>query len=138
MYVIGNVDGGVRRLPVRWMAPEALRDRAFTSKSDVWSYAIVLWEIGTLGAFPYYDIEDDQLLRHVLRDEGRLERPDNVSPGLYDLMRSCWSSRAENRPNFGQIVRRLQALDEPPKFFSATSNPCYSLLPTTPIENCEH
>ncbi|XP_043289633.1 tyrosine-protein kinase receptor torso-like [Venturia canescens] len=135
VYVIGKGEGGVRRLPVRWMAPEALRDREFTSRSDVWSFAVVLWEIGTLGAFPYSEIQDDQLLRHVLRDEGRLERPASVSAEFYDLMRSCWSSSPKNRPSFAQIVQRLLHLDEPSNYFTAT-NPCYSLLPTvTPMDS---
>lgn len=129
VYIIGNGEGGVRRLPVRWMAPEALRDREFTSRSDVWSFAVVLWEIGTLGAFPYSEIQDEHLLRHVLCDEGRLERPENVTAEFYDLMLSCWSSSPKNRPSFAQIVQRLIYLDVPANFLTAT-NPCYSLLST--------
>lgn len=36
-------------MPIRWMAIEALRQNVYTSKSDVWAFAVVLWEIGTLG-----------------------------------------------------------------------------------------
>ena len=43
-------------LPIRWMAPESIRDGKFTSPSDVWSYGIVLWEIATLADFPYDEI----------------------------------------------------------------------------------
>uniref|UniRef100_A0A914XU71 receptor protein-tyrosine kinase n=1 Tax=Panagrolaimus superbus TaxID=310955 RepID=A0A914XU71_9BILA len=51
---------GCRLLPIRWLAPENLKDGKFTVKSDVWSYGIVLYEMVTLGQQPYAGLRNDQ------------------------------------------------------------------------------
>lgn len=48
-------------LPVRWMAPESLKDGVFTIFSDVWSYGVVLWEMVTLASQPYQGLSNDQV-----------------------------------------------------------------------------
>ena len=61
-------------MPVRWMSPESLKDGVFNSRSDVWSYGIVLWEIATLSEQPYQGKQHDQVTRYVI-DGGYMERP---------------------------------------------------------------
>ncbi|CAK9826925.1 Tyrosine-protein kinase receptor torso [Anthophora retusa] len=128
VYVIKETDEKVRRLPIRWMSPEALYNRAFSSKSDVWSYGVVLWEISTLGGFPYPNVENDRLLSYIVHENGRLEQPDGVPSNIYELMCSCWTTEPENRPNFTQLLTNLRTLDAS---FNDTirtiSNPCYAL-----------
>ncbi|VCW79055.1 unnamed protein product [Gulo gulo] len=64
--------GGKGLLPVRWMAPESLKDGIFTTHSDVWSFGVVLWEIVTLAEQPYQGLSNEQVLKFVM-DGGVLE-----------------------------------------------------------------
>lgn len=112
IYVINNTVGTVRRLPMRWMSPEAVYHRLSSSKSDVWSFAIVLWEIGTLGSFPYPNIPDNELFRYLTEDNPRLDCPDAISHDIYKIMCSCWNMVPQDRPSFAQLVLDLQMLRE--------------------------
>ncbi|XP_078041812.1 uncharacterized protein LOC144472516 [Augochlora pura] len=128
IYVIKSCKGKTLHLPIRWMSPEALRDRLFSSKSDVWSFGVVLWEIYTYGAFPYSNIQDDRLLRYIVQENGRLEQPDDISYDIYNVMRSCWITEPENRPNFMQLLLKLHNLTNSCIISErSASNPCYAL-----------
>ncbi|XP_066289234.1 uncharacterized protein [Branchiostoma lanceolatum] len=87
-------------LPWRWMAPECLRyDDEFSSKSDVWSFGIVLWEMATLGATPYpYITSQHKLLRYLIRNQERMAQPSRCSDAVYQVMLSCWQESPNNRP----------------------------------------
>ncbi|KAG5334573.1 FES kinase, partial [Acromyrmex charruanus] len=128
IYVINNMAGKVRQLPIRWMSPEAICNHAFSFKSDVWSFGVVLWEIGTLGSFPYASIQDNQLLRYLTQDKCRLTCPNMVSHNIYKVMCSCWNIIPQDRPSFAQLVLDLQILKKSLHSMHDASNPCYSLL----------
>ncbi|XP_026673736.1 mast/stem cell growth factor receptor Kit-like [Ceratina calcarata] len=136
IYVIKSTEGKVRRLPIRWMSPEALYDRTFSSKSDVWSFGVVLWEMSTLGGFPYSNVQDDRLLRYVIHENGRLERPDDVPTNVYELMDSCWAKEPEDRPTFAQLHSEIQSLIVTPSLedtLTTVSNPCYAFSDSNKI-----
>ena len=63
-------------LPVRWMSPESLWDGLFTTKSDIWSYGVLLYEIVTFGSFPYQGLSNNQVIEYV-KNENRLILPGN-------------------------------------------------------------
>ncbi|PNF43435.1 hypothetical protein B7P43_G12542 [Cryptotermes secundus] len=98
-----------KKVPLRWLSLEAMRDNLYSSKSDVWAFAIVLWEIGTLGGFPYPTVSDMDLLNFLLEGK-RLEKPDNCSDELYALMLHCWSHSADMRPSFAELVSHLDSV----------------------------
>nr|CAI5859006.1 unnamed protein product [Callosobruchus analis] len=105
-------------LPVRWMAPESLKDGVFTSSSDVWSYGVVLWEMATLASQPYQGLSNDQVLRYVI-DGGVMERPENCPDKLYTLMRYCWQHKPTARPTFLKLCQLL--LDDATPQFAQVS-----------------
>lgn len=93
------------RLPVRWMAPESLKDNLYTSASDVWSYGIVVWEMVTFASYPYQGMSNEEVIRRVVSGH-RMDRPDNCPDKLYKIIESCWKKDFE-RPTFIEIVEVL-------------------------------
>lgn len=99
--------GGKGLLPVRWMAPESLKDGVFTANSDVWSFGVVLWEISSLAEQPYQGLSNEQVLKFVM-DGGCLERPENCAERLHNLMQMCWQYNPKMRPSFTEIIEMLK------------------------------
>lgn len=97
------------RLPIRWMAPESIIDNIYTSKSDVWSFGVLLWEIVTLGMTPYPGIEVKEIPK-MLKEGKRLEKPDHCKRELYMLMCYCWESSPKDRVDFHEIKMKLEYL----------------------------
>lgn len=63
-------------LPIKWMAIESIRDRIFSTQSDVWSFGIVLWEFFSLARTPYPGMEADERLFTKLTEGYRMEAPE--------------------------------------------------------------
>lgn len=105
-YYKKKTDG---RLPVKWMAPEALFDRVYTTQSDVWSYGVLLWEIMTLGGTPYPSVPVEKLFQ-LLKDGHRMEKPQGCSPEVYAVMKECWNQSPYQRPTFTELVEGLDRI----------------------------
>uniref|UniRef100_A0A8D3C1B7 Tyrosine-protein kinase receptor n=1 Tax=Scophthalmus maximus TaxID=52904 RepID=A0A8D3C1B7_SCOMX len=99
--------GGKGLLPVRWMAPESLKDGVFTPHSDCWSFGVVLWEISTLAEQPYQGLSNEQVLKFVM-DGGYLDRPENCPERMHSLMQMCWQYNPKMRPMFYEIIEMLR------------------------------
>ncbi|XP_043242670.1 discoidin domain-containing receptor 2-like [Amphibalanus amphitrite] len=108
------------RLPVRWIAWEALFMGQQSSASDVWSFAVTLWEIMTFAREqPFENFSDESVISNLAlfynNDGGRL--PEYLPPPLtcgqevYDLMLECWRRDHAERPRFRQILLFLQRLN---------------------------
>lgn len=97
------------RLPIRWMAPESLYDNIFTTKTDVWSFGILMWEIVTLGSTPYPGLAAAEVMRRV-RDGYRLEKPEHCKREMYNIMYYCWDPDPNERPSFSELTCLLDKL----------------------------
>ncbi|XP_022106353.1 vascular endothelial growth factor receptor 3-like [Acanthaster planci] len=96
-------------VPFRWMALECLCHNTYTTKSDVWSFGVLLWELVTLGAQPYTDMSLETMVVYLLGGF-RLPRPLHCGKEVYNLMSSCWNIEPEMRPDFTDLHQRLGCL----------------------------
>lgn len=99
-------------LPVKWTAIESIMDRVFTTKSDVWSYGVLLWEIFSLGGNPYPGVAIDESFYKRLKNGYRMEKPDYAPDDVYEIMQSCWQGEPKERPDFSTLVTRVGDLLE--------------------------
>lgn len=98
--------GNKGEMPIRWMAPESLGEGIFTSQSDVWSYGVVIWEMMTLGAQPYSDKSNNEVMAHVL-DGNILVLPIFCPDVLSGIVKLCWNWTASQRPKFLKVIETL-------------------------------
>ncbi|KAK5864263.1 hypothetical protein PBY51_001218 [Eleginops maclovinus] len=104
----GKDPGGAGGAPLKWQAPERVLMQLSIDRSDVWSFGILLYELITLGAPPYPDLEPQEVLQK-LQGSYRMKRPKNCGGTLYDLMKYCWMWSFKDRPAFSAILKLLRA-----------------------------
>ncbi|OXB61148.1 hypothetical protein ASZ78_008432 [Callipepla squamata] len=105
--------GGRAMLPVKWMPPEAFLEGIFTSKTDTWSFGVLLWEIFSLGYMPYPCKTNQEVLEFVTSG-GRMDPPKNCPGPVYRIMTQCWQHSPEYRPNFSTILERIKYCTQDP------------------------
>ncbi|XP_039490561.1 tyrosine-protein kinase Fer isoform X4 [Drosophila santomea] len=103
------VSDGMKQIPVKWTAPEALNFGKYTSLCDVWSYGILMWEIFSKGDTPYSGMTNSRARERI--DTGyRMPTPKSTPEEMYRLMLQCWAADAESRPHFDEIYNVVDAL----------------------------
>ncbi|KAL6117421.1 flt1 [Pungitius sinensis] len=98
---------GDARLPLKWMAPEAIFDKIYTTQSDVWSFGVLIWEIFSLGASPYPGVQIDEEFCCRLKEGTRMRAPEYSSSEIYQTMLDCWQGEPQERPTFTELVEQL-------------------------------
>uniref|UniRef100_A0A8C4Q164 receptor protein-tyrosine kinase n=1 Tax=Eptatretus burgeri TaxID=7764 RepID=A0A8C4Q164_EPTBU len=121
------------RLPVRWMAIESLNYSVYTTKSDVWSFGVLLWEIVSLGGTPYCGMTCAELYEKLPQGY-RMEKPLNCDDEVYELMRQCWRDRPNDRPTFAQICVSLNRMLEARKDLKSAAHLHLTVSPISTTE----
>ncbi|XP_029437607.1 tyrosine-protein kinase Fer-like [Rhinatrema bivittatum] len=101
---------GIKHIPIKWTAPEALKYGRYSTESDVWSYGILLWEMFSYGATPYTGMSNQQTLSQVERGF-RMKAPKNCPPEVYEIMLMCWDVNPSHRPKFSKILHEVVKLN---------------------------
>ncbi|XP_072535595.1 focal adhesion kinase 1 isoform X3 [Salminus brasiliensis] len=97
------------KLPIKWMAPESINFRRFTSSSDVWMFGVCMWEILMYGVKPFQGVKNNDVIGRIENGE-RLAMPPNCPPTLYSLMTKCWAYDPSKRPRFNELKAQLSTI----------------------------
>ncbi|XP_034933566.1 tyrosine-protein kinase transmembrane receptor Ror2 [Chelonus insularis] len=93
-------------IPVRWMPLESILYNKYTIESDVWAFAVCLWEIFSFALQPYYGMTHEEVVKYI-KEGNVLSCPDNTPPAIYGLMKICWNKKPSDRPSFRTIYQTL-------------------------------
>ncbi|XP_016403861.1 tyrosine-protein kinase SYK-like isoform X2 [Sinocyclocheilus rhinocerous] len=98
---------GHGKWPLKWYAPECMNYFKFSSKSDVWSFGVLMWEAYSYGQKPYKGMKGNEVIQMIESGE-RMSAPADCPPEMYDLMRKCWTYKLDERPGFSVVEPRLR------------------------------
>ncbi|XP_071811633.1 uncharacterized protein [Apostichopus japonicus] len=98
-----------KKRPVKWYSPEANFDGVCSTKGDVWSFGIVLWEIYTLGGIPYAGMPAVEVVNRT-KAGYRMPQPEGCPMDIYKVMAECWQESPQHRPNFSEIEYALEVI----------------------------
>ncbi|XP_070176978.1 tyrosine-protein kinase Abl-like [Littorina saxatilis] len=99
------------KFPIKWTAPEGLAFNRFSTRSDVWAFGVLLWELATYGMSPYPGVDLTEVY-HLLERGYRMERPQGTPADVYILMLKCWQWDPKDRPTFKEIHYLLENMFE--------------------------
>ncbi|XP_077324528.1 tyrosine-protein kinase ITK/TSK [Lithobates pipiens] len=99
------------KFPVKWSAPEVFQYGNYSSKSDVWAYGVLVWEIFSEGKVPFEHLSNSDAVKEISSGL-RLFKPKLATERVYQLMHSCWKEKAEMRPCFSHLMREITDLAE--------------------------
>ncbi|XP_061565492.1 tyrosine-protein kinase TXK isoform X1 [Cololabis saira] len=114
-YVLDNqyTSSSGAKFPVKWSPPEVLHYSKYTSKADVWSFGVLMWEIFSEGRTPFENRSNLEVVNDITGGI-RLYRPHRASQQLYAIMYRCWHETAQGRPPFSELLEEIRKVAENP------------------------
>ncbi|XP_071086830.1 tyrosine-protein kinase Btk-like isoform X1 [Haliotis cracherodii] len=98
------------KFPVKWAPPEVLSYTRFSSKSDVWAFGVLMWEVFSGGEMPYSGMKNLDVVDYVITSNRRLQKPMMCPELMFKVMMHCWEAKPERRPGFPDLHQRLSGL----------------------------
>ena len=97
-------------LPVRWLAPETLKEGIYSPETDMWAYGVVLWEIFSCGQMPYKALSNPEVIQRILKAKP-LPKPAHCPDMVYRIMLACWRIDPQMRPNFKEVNKQVEKFE---------------------------
>lgn len=120
-HVLLPADGALP-LSVAHSAPESLRNQIFYYASDVWSFAVLTWQLLTGCKKALYPdvVTCDSMLQHLAAGH-RLSCPPTCPPRLYTLLLQCWREKRSERPSLREVLAEIGHIQEVTQLEQATA-----------------
>ncbi|XP_044801824.1 tyrosine-protein kinase TXK isoform X1 [Bubalus kerabau] len=112
-YVLDDeyVSSSGAKFPVKWSPPEVFHFNRYSSKSDVWSFGVLMWEVFSEGKMPFENKSNLQVVEAISKGF-RLYRPYLAPMSIYEVMYSCWHEKPKGRPTFAELLQVLTEIAE--------------------------
>uniref|UniRef100_A0A1B0AGA3 Tyrosine-protein kinase-like otk n=1 Tax=Glossina pallidipes TaxID=7398 RepID=A0A1B0AGA3_GLOPL len=95
-------------LPIRWLAPECIQEDEYTTKSDIFAFAVVVWELFTQAAkLPFEELSNEDVIKYSQTGKLEWKCADATPDSLKEILASCWNSNPKERPSFSQLCSAL-------------------------------
>ncbi|KAM3968138.1 tyrosine-protein kinase Btk29A isoform 2-T2 [Aphomia sociella] len=110
-YVLDDqyTSSGGTKFPIKWAPPEVLNYTRFSSKSDVWAFGVLMWEVFSCGQVPYGRMKNSEVVDMVQKGQV-LEKPKACLNEIYSVMRLCWRHAPDERPSFRVLKDKLTSI----------------------------
>jgi hypothetical protein len=105
----------LNKMPVRWLSPEIMRKGEFTTKSDVWAFGVLVWEIfARCKSDPFPQMTNKQAKDKILSGKQPMEAPDGSPELIKSVMMLCFIQNPDERPDFERMLMLLSPKEIPP------------------------
>ena len=104
-YLLNNT-----AVPLRWLAPEAVKEGSYNEKTDVWSFSVTMWEVFSRGIQPFCGISNEEIVDRLGKDL-QLTIPSDCSKSVYKIMSQCWLVNNFERPTFSELLSLMAEIN---------------------------